>query len=238
MNFSSRNTDPEYMDDPHIEGSLLQAVLRDINRANRLLGGIKITIEALDELIKENPRDSYTIVDMGCGDGAMLREIALFYRKKKLKVSLIGMDLSEKALTIGQLKSSNFSEITFAHQDILQVEAEKLQCDILLCTLTMHHFADEQISTFLKQFRKLASIGIIVNDLQRSRIAYYLFKGYSALFIKTKIAKHDGLISIKSGFTREELNNFSDQISGLSHFIQWKWAFRYVWVMRKNRQIQ
>ena len=126
-------------------------------------------------------------------------------------------------------------EIIRLQRDILQLAPEDLHGDIVLCTLTMHHFFDENIPVFLDRFVKLARIGVVINDLQRSPLAYYLFRGFSAIFIRTKIAKHDGLISIKSGFTKAELERFAENLPSVDHDIKWKWAFRYAWVMHTRR---
>jgi len=232
MDLRYRNTESELMDDPNVAIDTLRRVFKDINKINRFLGGNAITLGKVCKLIKEFPMQQYTIVDMGCGDGETLRELAIYFRKTDVDVVLIGLDLSENALSIGRTLSVDFPEITFLKQDILTLKPMDLNCDILLCTLTMHHFSNEQIPLFLSQFTKLANIGVIINDLQRSALAYYLFKGFSAIFIKTKIAKHDGLISIKSGFKKQDLISFSKDLPHATHTINWKWAFRYVWVMQ------
>lgn len=235
MDFLKRNTEPELMDNPDIDGVELRKVLKDINRANRLLGGNSVTINALKSLIDDHSQNEYVILDVGCGDGEMLRQIAKFFRERKIRVKLIGVDLNEQALEIGREQSVQFPEIQFRQQDILAMNGEQLACDFLLCTLTMHHFGDRQIPVFLEKFVKLTSIAVVINDLQRSRLAYYLFKVFSVIFIRTETAKHDGLISIQSGFLKRELLNFSKQLSTVRHKIKWKWAFRYVWVMEHAR---
>lgn len=238
MDFRYRNTEHELMDDPNVDIDILRRVFKDINRSNRFLGGNSITLGKVQKLIKEFPRNQYNIIDMGCGDGEMLRELAVYFRKTEVDVALIGLDLNENAIAIGRELSVDFPEIKFLKQDILALKPMDLKCDIVLCTLTMHHFSNEQIPLFLSQFTKLASIGIIINDLQRSALAYYLFKGFSAIFIKTKIAKLDGLISIKSGFKKQDLISFSKDLPHTTHSINWKWAFRYVWVIQTVRLSQ
>ncbi|MFT4831794.1 MAG: ubiquinone/menaquinone biosynthesis C-methylase UbiE [Psychroserpens sp.] len=235
INTTNRNTDPELMDDPKVPEPILREVLEDISRVNRLLNGNRITVMAVYELIRENPQEMYTIVDMGCGDGQMLRQVADFCRKKAIQVKLIGIDLSEKGIQIAQEQSQGYPEIHFLRQDILTMQADKLLCDILLCTLTMHHFNNAEIPKFLEQFVKLTQIGVVINDLQRSKAAYYLFKLFSIIFIKTEIGRSDGLTSIKSGFKRNELMFFSKAIPNVYHSVQYKWAFRYLWLMRTNR---
>ena len=235
LNFSKRNTEPELMDNPSVDEKVLSKVFQDINRSNRVLGGNRITISMLNELITAHPKESYTIIDMGCGDGCILRQVVLWARKREIHVECFGIDLSEKALAIARTKSADFSEIRYLKQDILTLDPRDLGCDILLCTLTMHHFDNQQIPIFLKQFVELAGIGIIINDLQRSPLAYYLFKAISVIFVRTKIAKRDGLVSIQSGFKKSELAEFSENLPSMVHKIQWKWAFRYVWVMTSER---
>lgn len=223
------------MDNPDVSEHTLRSVFEDINTSNRLLGGSSITLGKVRELIREFPKQQYTIVDMGCGDGSIMRELAKFFRKSNIAVKLIGLDLSDKAIAVGRELSVNFPEISFIKQDVLTLNPLDFKCDILLCTLTMHHFSNEQIPVFLSKFIQLATIGVVINDLQRSALAYYLFKGFSAIFIKTKIAKHDGLISIKSGFTKKDLITFSKNLPQVRHTINWKFAFRYVWVIRTSR---
>ncbi|MGB6151200.1 MAG: methyltransferase domain-containing protein [Pricia sp.] len=236
--FSERSRAPELMDDGNVAVQTLKEVLHDLDRTNTLLGGNRITVQGVERLIREHRQESYTIVDMGCGNGSMLREIVKLGRRRRVNVKATGIDLSEKGLAIAKSASADFPEIRFLKQDILALNPDDLECDILLCTLTMHHFYSENIPVFLKQFTKLASIGVVINDLQRSALAYQLFKGFSAIFIRTKIAKHDGLVSIQSGFTKAELENFAKDLPSVEHEIQWKWAFRYLWVMRAQRTIR
>ncbi|SIS70742.1 Methyltransferase domain-containing protein [Zobellia uliginosa] len=228
--FLKRNRETELMDDLSLDETRLNAVLLDIDRANRLLNGNNLTIKALGALISEHPRESYTILDMGCGNGSMLRSVVLWARRRKISIACIGVDLNGKSLVLAREQSRDFPEITYLKQDILALRPDELPCDILLCTLTMHHFKDEQIPRFLDQFSKLGRIGFIINDLQRSVWAYYLFKVFSTIFIRTDIAKRDGLTSIKSGFVKGELEAFAKELPQMRHSIEQKWAFRYLWL--------
>lgn len=232
LNFPERSNQPELMDsfDEPIES--LKAVFQDINRVNKLLGGNNITINAIQNIIDKNPQEQYIIVDMGCGDGNMLREVASYFRKNKIIGKFIGIDLNQNALSIAKEVSSDFPEIEFVYQNILKIDAATFSCDILINTLTMHHFTDEQVVLFLNKFTQLARFAVVINDLQRSRVAYYLFHLFSSIFIKTKIAKIDGLISIRRAFIKKELFAYSRELPSINHTIKWKWAFRYVWILR------
>jgi len=232
MMFEYRNTEMELMDDPALEIGTIREILKDVNKANALLGGHRITLRAIRELSKEYPQEEYTIVDMGCGDGSMLRKVARYCKQQRINIKCIGVDLNENSIRIAREQSINFPNIEYLKQDILALDTNNFHCDILLCTLTMHHFSDEQIFMFLNKFVSLAKIGVVINDLQRSKLAYFLFKLFSTFLMKTKIAKHDGLISIKSGFTKKDLAIFSSSLTNMVHRIRWRWAFRYEWVIK------
>ncbi len=232
--FTLRSTEQELMDYTEVSPDMLVSVLKDINRVNKILGGNAITKKALLDFMLCHPKEHYTIIDVGSGDGTMLREIALMLRKKKVAANFIGIDINKISIEIAREQSTLFPEIKYLQKDILSGECDTFPCDILLCTLTMHHFSTEQIPAFLNKFTQIASIGVVINDLQRSKWAYLLFQWFSAIFIKTNIAKSDGLISIKKGFVKSELTNYSKTVVNATHHIQWKWAFRYVWLMNLN----
>lgn len=236
IDWTQRSEQLELMDDYDGPINELEIVLNDITRVNRILGGNKITVDAVFKLIEGVSKKSYTILDMGCADGNMLRNMALEARKRKIKVQLIGVDLSADALVLARKASVDFPEISYYERDILTTDFSDFECDIVTTTLTMHHFKNDGILKFISQFERLSTIGIVINDLQRSRLAYMLFKGFSLLFIHTKTARIDGLISITKGFSKSELETFAKSLPNLGHRISWKWAFRYVWVMRKKRQ--
>lgn len=235
MDFSHRHREDELMDDKSISTDELKLIYDDINRANSFLGGTKELICAVESLISENPKNRYSLIDIGCGNGEMLRSLCLFFRSKNLDFSLVGIDINEKAIALAEASSKDFPEIAFLKADILQENLALPQADFVVSTLTMHHIPEESIPIFLKQLGKMAHIGIVVNDLQRSRLAYYLFRFFSVIFIKTQEAKNDGLVSIRSGFTKKELLQYSTGLPQYHHTIQWKWAFRYVWTLRIKR---
>ncbi len=232
---SERSVAPELMDDFQEGPAKLRDVYNDINRVNRLLGGNAITIEGVVKLMKKNPRSSYTIIDMGCGDGELLRKIADYCRAMKQAVRLIGIDVNAEVLQLAIQCSQGYREISFAQQDILEIAPDDFMADIVINTLCMHHFNQAQLPIFLTKFVVLAQIGVVINDLHRSVWAYYLFKCFSLIFIRTNTAKIDGLISISKGFTKNELLYFAQNFPDLNHEITWKWAFRYQWIMNKHQ---
>ena len=110
---------------------------------------------------------------------------------------------------------------------------DNFKYDIVLCTLTLHHFKEHEIEKLMAQFYKNATIGIVVNDLQRSAIAYRLFQALCFVFQLNKMSREDGLVSILRGFKRSELIAISNKLNFKNYTINWKWAFRYQWIVKK-----
>lgn len=230
MYFSFRSEAEELIDNPNLDQESLRKAYLDINRCNTILGGTSITLKNVNKLIEKHPQKSYTIYDVGCGDGHMLRKIAEFNGNRKANLHLVGIDIREDILAIAQNASKSYKTIEYQKVNVLSLD-ETQKCDILLCTLTMHHFSEGEIERFLKKFSELARLGIIINDLERSKLAFVLFKIFRHLFLKSKVAKKDGLTSIQRGFVKSDLKRMALNLKNLYHTIEWKWAFRYLWVM-------
>ena len=90
-------------------------------------------------------------------------------------------------------------------------------------------------SYLLKIFFSNSKIGIVINDLQRNSIAYRLFQVICFVFKLNEMSRDDGLISILRGFKKKELVDFSNELKLENYHIQWKWAFRYEWIISKYK---
>ena len=230
---SHRSSEMEIMDDFTIEGALFRDTLDKLEIINRFLGGNSVTINGLKNLLKNQSKyKTITIVDLGCGNGDILRDVAKFGRKNNYSFNLIGIDANLAAIEYAKELSKEYSELSFKTIDILSKDFKKQSYDVVLCTLFLHHFKNEELISFLKTTTNKATIGVVVNDLHRHKLAYYLFKIIGS-FIKNKMVRQDGLTSVLRAFKRKDLENIAKEIK--VHFsIQWKWAFRYLWILKKD----
>lgn len=230
---NNRSEDGEIMDDFSIDGPVLHDTLNKLASINRWLGGNKVTMDGLKYLLKEQPeKQNYRIIDIGCGGGDILREIADFGRRKNLIFKLVGIDANEETVRYARQISSTYPEISYEHCDIFSKEFRAMNYDIVLSTLFLHHFGDQELSELINQMINKATMGIIINDLHRNILAYYLFK-FLCLFISNTMVKEDGLTSVLRGFKKHELEKLAERNRLLSK-IKWKWAFRYQWIIKKN----
>ena len=232
VNTTYRTDAIELMDDFSIGGTLLRDTLDKLDTINKWLGGNRVTINGIKKILRPYPKEKQiTILDLGCGGGDMLRRVAALGIKEGYKFKLIGIDANAEAIAYARELSIDYKEVSFMEMDIFSDEFKNLEYDLVLSTLFLHHFKENQLVELLKHVSNKANIGIVVNDLHRHAMAYYLFK-LLGLVIKNKMVKQDGLTSILRGFKRNDLEEISKQINVKSQ-IQWQWAFRYQWIIRK-----
>ena len=227
-----RTDKEELMDDFSIGGDLLRDTLDKLENINRWLGGNLMTVRALKKVLKNHPKEQeLTIADIGCGHGDILRDVAKFGRKNGYKMKLIGMDANPTAIAYANELSTEFSELSFKTEDIFSEAFKNRKFDVVLATLFLHHFKEEQLTSFLGNTLKQTKIGIVVNDLHRHKLAYYLFMLLS-VFIKNNMIIEDGLTSVLRGFKRNDLVRISKKLKVKSQ-VSWKWAFRFQWILRR-----
>jgi 2-polyprenyl-3-methyl-5-hydroxy-6-metoxy-1,4-benzoquinol methylase len=227
----NRTDKEELMDDFSIGGDLLRDTLDKLENINRWLGGNLMTVKALKKVLKNHPKEQeLTIADIGCGHGDILRDVAKFGRKNGYKMKLIGMDANPTAIAYANELSTEFPEISFKTEDIFSEAFKNRKFDVVLATLFLHHFKEAQLVSFLGNTLKQTKIGIVVNDLHRHKLAYYLFMLLS-VFIKNNMIIEDGLTSVLRGFKRNELVHISNKLK-VKPQISWKWAFRFQWILK------
>ena len=234
LNTKFRTDEDEKMDDFSMKGEILRDALDKIANINQLLGGNRLTLYGVQKLIRNiSKNEIITILDVGCGNGDMLRKLAEYGYKNNLNFQLIGIDANNFTINHAKQLSENYSNISFFCHDIFEESFRELKYDIVLCTLTLHHFKENQIINLLNVFYTNSKIGIVINDLHRNAIAYRLFQVICFVFNLNKMSRDDGLISILRGFTKKELINYSNELKFKNYNIQWKWAFRYEWIISK-----
>jgi 2-polyprenyl-3-methyl-5-hydroxy-6-metoxy-1,4-benzoquinol methylase len=232
INTRQRTLAPEIMDDFLLEGEELRNNLDEIAQINRLLGGNKATLSGVTTLLqKVAPGQTVTIADIGCGNGDMLRELSDYGKKHQLKLKLLGVDANKFTVNHALALSANYPDISYECIDVMDEAFGNISYDILLCTLTLHHFKTEEILQLMNRFRSNARVGIVINDLQRSALAYRLFQMVCFACRLGRISKEDGLTSILRGFKRKEILELSEKLNIVHYTLRWKWAFRYQWTI-------
>ncbi|WP_256004740.1 methyltransferase domain-containing protein [Pedobacter deserti] len=239
VNTKHRSDAAEIMDDFAMEGEILRDALDKLASINRLLGGNAVTISGLRWLLdRSNVKQgkAIRILDVGCGNGDMLRVLADYGLKKGLNMHLTGVDANAFTVAHAEALSLGYPSIKYRCADIFEEIKQQREYDVILCTLTLHHFKDPELLELMGGLKKQATMGVVVNDLHRSKLAYYLFMLVCIVFGLNAMSRDDGLISILRGFKKKDLLYYTNKLNVRNYLLRWKWAFRYQWVISTDKE--
>ncbi len=225
--FSQRSYQKEIMDDLEFEGPILDQSLKELRTINKLLGGNKVTTSGLAKVFEKFPQESYTIADIGCGGGDMIRVMSDWAKKKKVDCHFIGIDANPNTIGFAKKRLEDLEQIEFKVENVFNESFEQEEVDIITCTLFTHHFTDEELLRLFGSFLKKARLGIIINDLHRHQLAYYSIKLLTHLFSKSTMVKHDGPLSVLRAFSKADFLRILGKSAIKNVSISWFWAFRW-----------
>lgn len=217
------------MDDFNLEGNHMDEALARIAWINRLLGGNRITVDAVRKLARQMGGGILSVTDLGCGNGDMLRALDKMAQQEGVSLQLKGIDANPYTVALARRMSEQ--RISYQCSNILDKDFIPETTDITLLTLTLHHFSDDEIRQVLLKAARHTRVAIIVNDLQRSRLAYGLFAALSFVCRLGTMNDNDGKLSIRRGFRKNELEAIARRLQFKHYSIRWRWAFRYSWII-------
>jgi 2-polyprenyl-3-methyl-5-hydroxy-6-metoxy-1,4-benzoquinol methylase len=228
MDFSVRSDKLELLDQPDIPAADIQRNLYELSVINQYLGGHTITVDGVNKLAKKEK--TLHICEVGCGGGDNLKAIEKKLAGKGLDLFFTGIDINPDC--IGVAKQVNWlTPVQFLVQDYKKVQFD-IKPDILFCSLFCHHFREPDLILLLRWLHVNSRYGFFINDLHRHPIAYHSIRFLTSLFSKSYLVKNDAPLSVLRGFKNKELEDLLHK-AGIAHYtIQWKWAFRWLVVVR------
>ena len=134
-NIKLRINKEEKMDDFSMKGEFLRDALDKIAKINQLLGGNMLTLRGVQKLIRTiSKKETITILDVGCGNGDMLRKLADYGEKNNINFQLIGIDANNFTINHAKQLTENYSNISFLCHDIFEETFRELKYNFVLCT--------------------------------------------------------------------------------------------------------
>jgi SAM-dependent methyltransferase len=188
---------PELMDGD-VSYEDFRACMRSLETVNRWLLGYRPTLTWLDQVVPTSS-DPVHIVDVGCGGGDMLRQIARWAERKGIAVRLTGIDLNPYAARAAVESTPKELGITWVTGDAMLYRPEK-PVDIVVSSLMAHHLEDEEIVSLLRWMEATVQVGWFVNDLERSKRSSRMFGWVRWHWL----VRHDGPVSFRRAFRKED----------------------------------
>jgi SAM-dependent methyltransferase len=219
-----RQFDPavlEMMDRPQPVSVGLQNDLKRIRQLNRWFGSYRLICHFLRRWVKPGAR--MRIVDLATGSGDIPRLIIDFARRINAHVEIDAVDQQSATLKIARELSAGYPEISYRETDILAWSPVE-PYDLVLCTLTLHHFSDEDAVSLLRRCRELSRKFVLVSDLRRGfflKAGVYLL---TALIFREPMTRHDARLSAARAFSFSEMHDLAAR-SGWQNFGHKKFRF-------------
>jgi ubiquinone/menaquinone biosynthesis C-methylase UbiE len=189
----------EHLDNPSTSDALRERSLRDVRRANTLLGGTNAVLRELDRLLPMLG-DAASLLDVGTGIADIPIKARARAGRRGVRLTAIGVDEAESLARVarGALDAG-------VRADARRLPFADASVDVVICSQVLHHFRDEEIPAVLAELDRVARRAVIVSDLRRSWIAATGFWLVTWPLGFHPVSRHDGLTSVLRGFTTAEL---------------------------------
>ena len=195
---SIRAQEEEQMDAETLSPEVYAEVLSGLARVNVATLAARPTVAFLAKA----KRTPFRLLDVGYGDGGMLRTIWRWAQKQGLDCELVGIDLNTRSHAVAVARHPAGASINYRTGDYAALEREPW--DFIVSSLVAHHMSHEQRLDFLTFMERVARRGWFVNDLHRHGFAYHGYPLLARLLGVHRIVREDGQLSIARSFRPAE----------------------------------
>jgi SAM-dependent methyltransferase len=191
--------DDELMDADDLDPATYAAVIGDLARVNRVTLAARPTIGFLARAVRGQ---SLRLLDVGFGDGDMLRRIARWADRRGVAAELVGIDLNPRSAPAATAHTPDGLPIRYLTGDYRTFAGQGW--DVVISSLVAHHMSRAELVGFLHFMEAEARTGWLVNDLHRHRVAHAGFPLLAALARWHPIVRHDGRLSVARAYRPAE----------------------------------
>jgi len=208
------------MDRPQPVTAELESDLGNLRQLNRYFGSHRLVEHFLRRWLK--PRTKMRIVDFATGSGDIPRLIVDHAREVSAEVTVDAVDQQASTIEIARGLSRDYPEIEFIPGDVLTFSRGPY--DMVLCSLALHHFAENDAVALLKRCRELSKRYVLVADLRRGWLASVGVRLLTTLFFRQEMTQVDARLSAARAFSFGEMRSLAER-AGWKDFGHARFAF-------------
>lgn len=180
--------------------------LDDVARLNGAFGGRLVTLASVKRLLRRLPADGpATVLDLGTGGADIPLALARWARRARRPLRIFALDRDEATLHAARRRLTGYPEIVLLQADALSLPLRPGSVDVALASLTVHHLEPEAAVACLAGMEQVARLGFVVNDLLRGRLGYALVWLATRVCGRSRMARHDGPLSVLRAYSAAEL---------------------------------
>lgn len=253
----SRIMVPELMDDPGLCPKEHARALAGLRRINFWSGTTKHLAREILQIACRAPQSRWRILDLGCANGELVIDLAkalegkLSFQITGWDMSPLAIEHARKRTQ--QLESRRgqaFEKLPVAFEvrnvfDVSGPEQSAHSCtngatvgsqpaalaeppfDIVFCTLFLHHFNDHEAIEVLRAMKRLARTTVLVDDLRRTRLGWWLAYFGCHLLSRSPVVHFDGPQSVRAALTLDEARAMALSAGLAPVSIRKHWPERY-----------
>jgi len=224
--FRTRSPQLEWMDTETISAEDFARCLADLAVVNSVTLARPPTITFMRRVSRGMPAGArLSVLDVGFGEGDMLRRVHRWGTRRGLRMDLSGVDLNPWSTAAAEAATPAAMNIHYTTGDLFDLPPG--ETDVVISSLFTHHLTDAQVVQFLVWMETRARRGWFVNDLHRHPIAYHGFRLLSGAAGWHRFVRHDGPISVARSFRRRDWDALLQQ-AGLTGkaTVRWHMPFR------------
>ncbi|HET9064857.1 MAG TPA: methyltransferase domain-containing protein [Gemmatimonadales bacterium] len=191
----------EILDDPAADPRHVRRMLGDIARSNRWFGGIRSLHRGLRRLLPFGGGGTVTtLLDVGTGAGDLPRAAVRWGARHRHPVRALGLERHDAAARL----ATELGTPTLVGCGGTLPLADRT-VDLVLLSQLLHHLDDASAIRLLTEADRVARLGVIVLDLQPSRLAAGAFRLVGPVLRFDPATTSDGLVSLARGRTAPAL---------------------------------
>jgi len=201
-----RVLEPETLDHLAHDDPVAQRSRRDLRRVNAFMGARRILDRAMTRALAHGPARPLRILELGCGDGRLMLEIAKHRRDRwpDARLDLLDRQPIVDADTLGAFAAAGW-EARPVVADVMDWAgvADGERWDLVVANLFLHHFDAPSLARLLSACTRRAD-AIAACEPRRSRFA--LAASHLIFFLGANaVTRNDGVLSVRAGFVDREL---------------------------------
>lgn len=211
-----RILEPETLDHLAPDDPAACRARRDLRRVNRVMGARAILERALARVAPRASATPLRVIELGCGDGLLMLDVARSRRSPLGAVELTLLDLQPivKPETFAAYAAAGWRARSLS-QDVLtwaEGDATDERWDIVVANLFLHHFEGEALRRLLSGCARRAD-ALAACEPRRSRFA--LGASYLVVLLGANhVTRRDAVLSVRAGFIDDELERVWAERSG------------------------
>lgn len=230
--FARRVHFQERMDDPSASPEQFARALRELRAVNRLLGGHRALRKQIEPFLASRRGTRVSIVDLGTGLADYPEVLVRWGNELGVEVHVAAVDANKSVVDCANTYLSESlppqlrSRTTVRQGDARALPYPDKHFHLATASLFLHHFDDEECAAVLQEMDRVASHGLVINDLHRHPLAYVGIHSIATVLPVSEMFAHDGPLSVRRAFKPAELRRLASDVGLAGARIEWHWAFR------------